>query len=68
MHLSHFPHYSGCLSHLGQLTTDQEQRDKVRLSAGNPRRTEKATSFSNFSDSNFLRMWIFFWVSASALG
>lgn len=68
MHLSHVPHYSGCLSHLGQLTTNQEQKDKVSLSAGNPQRTEKATSSPNFSDSNFLKMWIFFWGSASALG
>lgn len=41
MHLSNVPHYSGCLSHLGQLTTNQKKRRSV-LSAQNPQRTEKA--------------------------
>lgn len=53
MHLSHVPHYSGCLSHLGQLATNQARKDKVWLSAGNPQRAERATSLPNFSVSNF---------------
>lgn len=28
MHLSNVPHYSGCLSHLGQLTTNQGKKKK----------------------------------------
>lgn len=67
MHLSNVPHYSGCLSHLGQLTTNQEKKKKkkdgVWLSAENPQWTEKAAAPSHFSDSNFLKTWIFFWVS-----
>lgn len=40
----------------------EEEEDRVQLSAEKPRRTEKASASSNFSDSNFPRMWIFFQV------
>lgn len=63
MHLSNVPHYSGCLSHLGQLTSNQK---KKKTECGCQHRTLsglKRHRLPHFSDSNFLKTWIFFWVS-----